>query len=192
MKYFKYLDTTYPTDNKRRYHDFDISDKQFPKDSSHDTIQLSLHNCLEPFPAERHGKYDLVHVRLMVAALKESDYKHVVANIAEQEGHLQWEDLGRSYFLTNPEKHYQELPSMNTLRLCIEGQINAGPSRDVPATVVEAAKSAGFTNISKYDFRIRDKPELWFKTEEWIDRVLESLTRIFLKRKRDAAGKDSD
>lgn len=55
---------------------------QFPKDPSDESIQFSLQNCLEPFPLEHHGRYDLVHVRLLVAALKESEYKTAVANIA--------------------------------------------------------------------------------------------------------------
>lgn len=78
-----YLDTTYPSENKRYYHGFDISDEQFPKDrGDQGSIRFSLQNCLEPFPQEHQGRYDLVHVRLLVAALKEPEYQTAVANIA--------------------------------------------------------------------------------------------------------------
>lgn len=72
----------YPSDTKRYYHGFDISDVQFPKGPSDESIHFSLQNCLEPFPLEHHGRYDLVHVRLLVAALEKSEYKTAVANIA--------------------------------------------------------------------------------------------------------------
>ncbi|KUL91145.1 hypothetical protein ZTR_00834 [Talaromyces verruculosus] len=185
-----YLDTTYPIGNKRYYHGFDISDEQLPKDRGDGSIHFSLQNCLEPFPLEHHGRYDLVHVRLLVAALKESEYKTAVANIAtllKPGGHLQWEDLEHTYMLTNPEKQYRALPSMDTLRLCVQGQIDHGGSSNTPATIVAAAEAAGFQSITRADYKTRDRPELWAMANEWIDRVFETLARIILRRKRDAA-----
>lgn len=61
------------------YHGFDISSQQFPK--MQENIQFSVHDITKPFPEEHLGRYDLVHVRLLVAAIDESDYKLAVANI---------------------------------------------------------------------------------------------------------------
>ena len=36
---------------------------------------------MKPFPAEHLGKYDLVHVRLLVQALKETDVQSAVRNV---------------------------------------------------------------------------------------------------------------
>jgi hypothetical protein len=60
------------------YHGFDISDAQFPADIN---ASFSLQDCLKPFPVEHHGRYDLVHVRLLVAAIKSVDFKLIVANL---------------------------------------------------------------------------------------------------------------
>ena len=61
------------------YHGFDISSQQFPKEEG--SIQFSVHDITKPFPAEHLGRYDLVHVRLLVVAIDESDYKLAIANI---------------------------------------------------------------------------------------------------------------
>jgi hypothetical protein len=60
------------------YHGFDISDAQFPADIN---ASFSLQDCLKPFPVEHHGRCDLVHVRLLVAAIKSVDFKLIVANL---------------------------------------------------------------------------------------------------------------
>lgn len=64
----------------RYYHGFDISSEQFPENPG--AIQYSVHDLTVPFPQEHWGRYDLVHVRLLVAALEESDYKAAIANIS--------------------------------------------------------------------------------------------------------------
>lgn len=68
-----------PMDNPRYYHGFDISPDQFPSDPGH--IHYSVQDTMKPFPPEHLGRYDLVHVRLLVGAIKEVDYKHAVANL---------------------------------------------------------------------------------------------------------------
>lgn len=40
-----------------------------------------MQDILKPFPAEHLGRYDLVHVRLVIAALKEGDYSIAVENL---------------------------------------------------------------------------------------------------------------
>lgn len=113
----------------------------------------------------------------------------------EPGGYLQWEDLDHTYMLTAPEKQYQLLPCMDTVRLCIYGQVEHGGSNNAPATVVAAAKSAGFQNINRYNYKTRDRPEMWSMTNEWREKVLEALARVILRRKRDAAvaaGEDED
>jgi hypothetical protein len=94
--------------------------------------------------------------------------------------------------LTNAEKQYQSLPGMDTLRLCIHGQIDHGGSSNTPATVIAAAESAGLQNITRIDYKTRDRPELWSMTNEWIDKVFKTLARIILRRKRDAAAAVAD
>lgn len=72
--------------NKSVYlHGFDISSTQYPplheiQRPGQNPIPLSVHNALAPFPAEHRGRYDLVHIRLLTAGLKQVDYIRVLAN----------------------------------------------------------------------------------------------------------------
>lgn len=68
------IDTT-----KRYYHGFDISPDQFPRERG--DIEFSVHDITAPFPKEHWNRYDLVHVRLLVAAIDENDYKVAITNI---------------------------------------------------------------------------------------------------------------
>lgn len=61
------------------YHGFDISPEQFPKEPGN--IVFSVHDITKPFPKEHWNRYDLVHVRLLVVALEESEYRAAVSNI---------------------------------------------------------------------------------------------------------------
>ena len=64
---------------QRYYHGFDISPEQFPKEPG--VIAFSVHDITKPSPKEHWNRYDLVHVRLLVVALEESEYRAAVANV---------------------------------------------------------------------------------------------------------------
>lgn len=68
------------THNQCYYHGFDISADQFPEKPG--SIQFSVHDITLPFPKEHWNRYDMVHVRLLVAALEESEYKTAVLNLS--------------------------------------------------------------------------------------------------------------
>ncbi|KAI2818128.1 hypothetical protein CBS115989_5440 [Aspergillus niger] len=94
----KFLDTP---QIERYYHGFDISAEQFPENPG--AIQFSVQDLTIPFPREHRERYDLVHVRLLVAALEEADYKAAIANIYDilkPGGYLQWEEIDEETYLT--------------------------------------------------------------------------------------------
>jgi hypothetical protein len=67
-------------DNPARYfHGFDISSAQFP--AAPNGIELSAHDVLTPFSPEHRDRYDLIHVRLLVTALGESEFETAVRNL---------------------------------------------------------------------------------------------------------------
>lgn len=76
---------------------FDYNSSKFwPTAALPPNVQLQEANALKPFPAELHGQYDLVHVRLMFLALKTSDWAVVAANLRtllRPGGYLLWEEL---------------------------------------------------------------------------------------------------
>ncbi|KAL1998550.1 hypothetical protein VTN02DRAFT_5977 [Thermoascus thermophilus] len=60
-----------PTDRPRYYHGFDISADQFPSADGRGDLHFSVQDAMKPFPAEHLNRYDLVHVRLLIGALKD-------------------------------------------------------------------------------------------------------------------------
>jgi hypothetical protein len=68
------------TNSNCYYHGFDISAKQFPETTG--KLDFSVQDVTLPFPQEHCNRYDIVHVRLLVAALEVADYKNVISNLS--------------------------------------------------------------------------------------------------------------
>jgi hypothetical protein len=73
---------------------FDISAKQFPQGPLPSNIALHLANCKQPFPAEFHGKFDVVYIRFLIAAMDTpQDWATVARNVRallKPGGAIQW------------------------------------------------------------------------------------------------------
>lgn len=76
-------------------HGFDISDAQLQyKESSN--LHFQFADIKQPFPMELHGKFHLVHVRLLIFAIRASDWKPCVANLKtllKPGGWIQWDEI---------------------------------------------------------------------------------------------------
>ena len=67
----------------RTYAGFDISASHFPHDEEKGAVSTyAVHDILAPFPEAYHGKFDGVHVRLLVLALKKEQIKVAAENAA--------------------------------------------------------------------------------------------------------------
>ena len=63
---------------------FDISVDQFPsKEWLPDNISLHRLNVLKPIPEELKGKYDLVHLRLFLAVVKNDNPAPILRNLMD-------------------------------------------------------------------------------------------------------------
>lgn len=75
---------------------YDISAMQYPETASlASNIKLKLLDVKKPIPPELEGTYDLVHVRLLSAAMLAPDWNLVVNNLVKllkPGGALQWEE----------------------------------------------------------------------------------------------------
>ncbi|PVH95576.1 hypothetical protein DM02DRAFT_689914 [Periconia macrospinosa] len=75
---------------------FDISGLQFrSKDALPPNVTLSILDIKQPVPAELKRRYDLVHVRMLGAAILPKEWRSVVKNATEllkPGGWLQWEE----------------------------------------------------------------------------------------------------
>lgn len=164
-----YLDPiSTPTGQNRQYHGLDISPANFP--SSHPTnFNYSVYNILQPIPEELKGKFDLVHVRLLAAALSKGDMTTVIENLTQflqPGGWIQWEELdGDSWAGRIPSSYVREVNE-----LVRDFAANKGMELNVPTAFLEAAKvhpdlqniSEKIFNTVKYGTDMKDAINLTF------------------------------
>ena len=70
------------SDSKIRLVGFDISSAKFRK-SDESGVEFVTHDITTAFPSEYHGKFDVVHLRLLVYAIREDDVSGVVENVIQ-------------------------------------------------------------------------------------------------------------
>ncbi|RDW58235.1 hypothetical protein BP6252_13646 [Coleophoma cylindrospora] len=135
-----YLDAT-PTENgqTREYSGFDISASHFPP-TYPSNFHYEIQDILKPFPEALRGKYDLVHVRLLVAALPQGSMKTVVENLTSllsPGGWMQWDELdSETWGGRVPSSHVKQMYEVIQKYL-----VHKNMERHIPAAFYEAAKS---------------------------------------------------
>ncbi|ROV86946.1 hypothetical protein VMCG_10773 [Cytospora schulzeri] len=73
---------------------YDVSSAMYP-DKTPANVSLKVLDMKKPVPEELHGKYDLVHARMMVAAVLPGEWTSIVSNLAQlirPGGWIQWEE----------------------------------------------------------------------------------------------------
>ncbi|KAE8149936.1 hypothetical protein BDV25DRAFT_140320 [Aspergillus avenaceus] len=140
---------------KRYYHGFDISAEQFPPEL--DGIDLSVQDITVPFHEEHWNRYDLVHVRLLLAGLAESDYRSAVTNIyniLKPGGYLQWEEV-------DEDSYPSPNAAMKEFKRCIGLAIkSAGKCFHAPRKICEESRLAGFRDVQRIAYTPRSDPEM--------------------------------
>lgn len=95
------------------FYGFDIDASKFaPAENLPSNIKLETGNALEPPPEQHHGKYDVVHVRLLKYALKKDDWEIVARNVfalLKPGGWILWEETGYpSWNMLPPSKSFAD------------------------------------------------------------------------------------
>ncbi|KAL4860624.1 hypothetical protein BDV12DRAFT_181305 [Aspergillus spectabilis] len=144
------------------YHGFDISADQFPPNPPAN-LQFSEHDITKPFPEEHWNRYDLVHVRLLVAALDEPEYKLAIANLSailKPGGYLQWEEIDEdSYFAV-------ENPVIAEVHRCFSFSLTAeGKCFAASAKVLSECQAAGLVDVERTEYRSDWDPAADFKQD---------------------------
>lgn len=198
----------HPDPSSLDLHGFDISPAQFP--TGHENIipgktriLLSVHDTLVPYPAEHLGRYDLVHIRLLTAGLKQGDYTVVLKNARsllsatpptyknatlqhsiypetpftnspiEPNGYIQWEEIDTTSFCTNK---LPELPAITTMRNTVsDAMLKLGLWPFAPQTVYDEICAGGFHNIHRETYTTEGKEAVYGTATKWVAGVMRAL-----------------
>ncbi|KAI8624056.1 S-adenosyl-L-methionine-dependent methyltransferase [Xylariaceae sp. FL1651] len=131
---------------------YDIDAIKFPNPKTlPSNVTLQYGDILKPFPPEAHGKYDVVHVRFLVFALKKDDWLLAVRNLSKllaPGGFLFWEETGPYSWSSAPwsEAYFQ------WVKLESEMGILLGRDPLVPARLPSQFKEADFIDVEEQVF----------------------------------------
>ncbi|KAF9883356.1 hypothetical protein FE257_003572 [Aspergillus nanangensis] len=160
------------------YHGFDISADQFPK--SPGNIEFSVQDITLPFPKEHWNRYDMVHVRLLVVALEESDYKTAISNISsilKPGGFVQWEEIDEETYISSPNPVIQEIYRCFSVSMKAEGKCFAASAK-----VYEECMAAGFLDAVRVEYNSDSNGDNRRETEKRLAAIIKSLYASFLLR----------
>ncbi|KAL5001146.1 S-adenosyl-L-methionine-dependent methyltransferase [Aspergillus recurvatus] len=180
-----FLKSKVPNKEHRTFHGFDISAAQFPDPPPKD-VSFSCQDILKPFPPEHHGRYDLVHVRLLVTAFPEKDYETAVRNLVEilkPGGFIQWTDLNcaslsspTSTDLTDPRSSFLAstwLKFLESKRLAV----------DAPASLTDVFEKAGLADVRNTGYPQHDCGQaLKIRAQKWQADSLATVVERLLSR----------
>ncbi|OKP14388.1 hypothetical protein PENSUB_14167 [Penicillium subrubescens] len=172
---------------QRYYHGFDISPDQFPKDSGR--VQFSVHDITKPFPKEHLNRYDLVHVRLLVAAIDETRYPAAIANvysILKPGGYLEWEEIDEETYISNNN------PVIWEIRRCFNSSLKAeGKCFQASAKVRDECIAAGFLDVIRRAYSSDANMSLRVDTELRLTAIIETLYASLLLRSGQVVDEDT-
>ncbi|KAF3480352.1 uncharacterized protein GIQ15_05699 [Arthroderma uncinatum] len=150
---------------KREYAGFDISAVHFPANLRPDT-QYIVHDILEPFPSEFHNLYDVVHIRLMVLALKKDDIQTAAANVAallKPGGFFQWEEIETRDLSFSPPSEITSKVKGIMRDLSMASGLTNTPSIEIE----RAFKELGLVDVIVEDYNSNRRPDLTSGVAEW-------------------------
>ncbi|KAI0124803.1 S-adenosyl-L-methionine-dependent methyltransferase [Xylariales sp. AK1849] len=147
-----------PPSSRLDGYDFDIS--KFPPEKTlpHNT-RLSFGNILEPFPSELHGKYDVVHVRLLMFGLKTDQWDFACRNLTtllKPGGWILWEETGYHSWVCFPmSKAWNEYIDLDS-----QAALSFGRDPRTPLFLLSQVKGAGFVDCEETSFNSTPIPGL--------------------------------
>ncbi|CEJ54912.1 hypothetical protein PMG11_01199 [Penicillium brasilianum] len=186
IELMRYMPAAFP----RYYRGLDISEAQFP--STSEDIDFAVQDITKPPLLQDRNRYDLVHVRMLVGAIKESDFGTVLANLMallKPGGYLQWVEFD---ILSLLEGNGAEYPKFKEL---LQPYYNFATANGLSLCASEAVytecKEAGLIKIARYRPTIVDRPDLETRFRYWLLTSFNTIMpRIFLRTGR-AASEDA-
>ncbi|RBR13195.1 hypothetical protein FVER53590_09875 [Fusarium verticillioides] len=139
---------------------FDIDTRKFHDPSSLPAnVKLQYGNVLEPFTKEYLGTYDLVHVKLLYAALKKDEWLQAVKNLKtllKPDGFLFWCEIGAYGYASNP----YSAALHDWKRIESAAAVKFGRDPKCPVLLPTQFKEAGFQQVDEKVFVTLGRPDL--------------------------------
>ncbi|KAL1986735.1 hypothetical protein VTN96DRAFT_5600 [Rasamsonia emersonii] len=179
-----------PSDRSRYYQGFDISPAQFPANAG--DIHFSVQDVLEPFPPEHMNRYDLVHVRFLAGAIRQADYKAVVANLVallKPGGYIQWVDFELDALSQSKKDEYPRFSEI--AKQILDFGVRLGLSSSTPAVVYEASKEAGLVDVTRHECSTLAQPQLHERAQRWMLRAFRAFVPQMLLRSGKVANEET-
>ncbi|KNG87367.1 hypothetical protein ANOM_005918 [Aspergillus nomiae NRRL 13137] len=177
----------HPTVPACHLHGFDISSDQFPGEQ--EDIDFTIHDITQPFPSEHLGRYDIVHIRLLVLALRGPDIVKALGNVIQllrPSGFLQWEDVDWCY--TALSRPGQKTPE--ALELILEYMGSAGLSGRLSDLLINEGKKLELQELRKYEYSTLENPDHYADIQLWFDQIIQTILPVTVLRSGQAGGQD--
>ncbi|KXH62207.1 hypothetical protein CSAL01_10592 [Colletotrichum salicis] len=139
---------------------FDMDSSKFPDPALLPAnVNLRIGNVMEPFPQGMQGQYDLVHVKLLYAAMKKEDWLLAVKNLKtllKPDGYLFWSEIGAYGYASNPySAAFHEWK-----RIECEAAIKLGRDPKCPVLLPNQFREAGLKSVDEKVFVTLGRPDL--------------------------------
>ncbi|EFZ04275.2 LaeA-like methyltransferase [Metarhizium robertsii ARSEF 23] len=168
---------------------FDISDAHFPS-APRENMTFVKHDMLKPFPQEYRGTFDLVHLRLMVLALKKEQIATAAENAAallKPGGYVQWSEVEPAKLEFTPTT-----PAITAARAAMRANSVAKGLATTPSVDIRAALEAlSFTDLTVEDYSSAGRDEFTVPAREWTKAGARAGLRVALARSGQDGGQET-
>ncbi|KAL4906291.1 hypothetical protein BDW74DRAFT_177307 [Aspergillus multicolor] len=187
------LNAKFPGSQEHRtFHGFDISAEQFPR-SPPENVSFSLHDVLKPFPAEHHGKYDLVYVRLLVAAIPQGEYEVAVRNLVEilkPGGYIQWTDINSSFLSSPTNDNLTDPRCLFLVSKWLDFLKTKNLAIDAPTSLAETFERVGLVDVRNTGYAQHDRGEEFkLRAQKWQAQSLDTVVGRIVSKNGETEGK---
>ncbi|KAI5460179.1 S-adenosyl-L-methionine-dependent methyltransferase [Mariannaea sp. PMI_226] len=137
---------------------YDIDSSKFlAADELPPNVSLSIGNALTPFPEALRGQYDLVHVRLLMYALKSDQWISAATNLRtllKPGGYILWDETGFTSWNCLPmTEHFQKWIATD-----VRYGLSVGRDITSPMTLHKHLEEAGYIECTHEDFNSYSEP----------------------------------
>ncbi|KAJ8130305.1 hypothetical protein O1611_g3327 [Lasiodiplodia mahajangana] len=159
----KFLLSIQPTYPEASLEGYDLSSDLYPHPTAlPPNISLGKLDLKQPFPEHMHGKYDLVHVRMLILAMLPEDWEPVVRNLTtllKPGGFLQWEEcehVNAEWIQGNPDASIAKCKYIgDAFQKSLRGRLAHGWN-----SLPEHMRTAGLTSVVSDTFNSERAPKI--------------------------------